>query len=94
MTDRYLQVPKGDGCKLTVGGISRPWVEGECLLFDDFFEHSAENRNSGLAEEEMGVNADETVSSGIRVVLLLDFWKPDLTEDERDVLHYAFQRSK
>ncbi|KPC85965.1 hypothetical protein ADL27_46390 [Streptomyces sp. NRRL F-6602] len=33
-----------DGCDITVGGETRTWEEGRCLLFDYSFEHHAENR--------------------------------------------------
>ena len=38
-----LIVPQGD-CALRVGGEARRWKEGECLVFDDSFEHEAWNR--------------------------------------------------
>lgn len=38
-----LVVP-GD-CGLRVGGETRTWVEGECFIFDDTFEHEAWNRS-------------------------------------------------
>jgi aspartyl/asparaginyl beta-hydroxylase (cupin superfamily) len=37
-----LVVP--DGCGLRVGAETRTWSEGECLVFDDSFEHEAWNR--------------------------------------------------
>ncbi len=36
-----LRVP--DGCGLTLAGERRAWRQGRCLLFDDSFEHVAEN---------------------------------------------------
>ncbi|WP_158880155.1 aspartyl/asparaginyl beta-hydroxylase domain-containing protein [Amycolatopsis anabasis] len=36
-----LVVPPG--CSMTVGGETREWREGECLVFDDSFEHSVQN---------------------------------------------------
>lgn len=38
-----LMVP--DGCALRVGDETRGWREGECLVFDDSFEHEAWNRS-------------------------------------------------
>lgn len=38
-----LMVP--DGCALRVGDGTRGWREGECLVFDDSFEHEAWNRS-------------------------------------------------
>ena len=59
-----VSVPAGD-CGLKVGGKSRRWREGQCLVFDDSLEHEAWNRT---AEP--------------RIVLILDFWHPDLTPAE------------
>lgn len=36
-----LMVP--EGCTFRVGGETRPWVEGEALIFDDTIEHEARN---------------------------------------------------
>jgi ornithine lipid ester-linked acyl 2-hydroxylase len=55
-------------CALRVGGETRPWREGECLVFDDTVEHEAWNR-----------------SSADRVVLLLDFLRPGVTDATADV---------
>lgn len=39
-----LVVPAG--CTLRVGTQTRPWKEGECLVFDDTVEHEAHNRST------------------------------------------------
>ena len=54
------------GCALRVGNETRPWREGELVIFDDTMEHEAWNRSSEL-----------------RVVLLFDIWRPELTAAER-----------
>ncbi|WP_158928238.1 aspartyl/asparaginyl beta-hydroxylase domain-containing protein [Acidisphaera sp. S103] len=38
-----IRIPDGD-CGLTVGGETRRWQEGKCLVFDDSLEHEAWNR--------------------------------------------------
>lgn len=53
-------------CALRVGNETRPWREGELVIFDDTMEHEAWNRSAEL-----------------RVVLLFDIWRPELTEIER-----------
>jgi aspartate beta-hydroxylase len=53
-------------CALRVGNETRPWREGELVVFDDTLEHEAWNESSEL-----------------RVVLLFDIWRPELTEAER-----------
>ena len=50
---------------MKVGGETRRWQEGKCLVFDDSLEHEAWN----LAPEP-------------RIVLIIDFWHPDLTPAE------------
>jgi aspartyl/asparaginyl beta-hydroxylase (cupin superfamily) len=54
------------GCELRVGNETRPWREGEVVIFDDSIEHEAWNRSQQL-----------------RVVLLFDIWRPELTDKER-----------
>ena len=55
-----------DGCALRVGNETRPWREGELVVFDDSMEHEAWN-----------------LSKELRVVLLFDIWRPELTHRER-----------
>jgi beta-hydroxylase len=55
-----LEVPDDGDCVLTVDGISRRWVPGHDLLFDDTLRHSAENSSP----------------SQDRVVLFLDVPRP------------------
>jgi aspartate beta-hydroxylase len=62
-----LIVPQG--CALRVGNETRPWKEGELVVFDDTMEHEAWNKSSEL-----------------RVVLLFDIWRPELTETERSLV--------
>jgi aspartate beta-hydroxylase len=59
-----ITIPHGD-CGLRVGGETRRWQEGRCLLFDDSLEHEAWNRTATP-----------------RIVLIIDFWHPDLTPAE------------
>jgi len=37
-----IQIPSGD-CSITVAGVEDRWASQECLLFDDSFEHTAQN---------------------------------------------------
>ncbi|MEM7051270.1 MAG: aspartyl/asparaginyl beta-hydroxylase domain-containing protein [Acidobacteriota bacterium] len=64
-----VNIPPGD-CGLRVGGEARKWTEGECLVFDDSFEHEAWN-----------------FSDRTRHVLLINFWHPDLSDAEVEVLN-------
>jgi aspartyl/asparaginyl beta-hydroxylase (cupin superfamily) len=57
------------GCALRVGNDTRPWREGEVVVFDDTIEHEAWNRSAEL-----------------RVVLLFDIWRPELTQTERSLV--------
>jgi tetratricopeptide (TPR) repeat protein len=58
-----LQVP--DRCGVRVGGVTRGWQEGRCIVFDDSFSHEVWN------------DGDRR-----RLVLVLDLWHPDLSDDE------------
>jgi aspartate beta-hydroxylase len=40
-----IAVPDGD-CAIRVGDEVRRWVPGQCLVFDDYFEHEAWNRTN------------------------------------------------
>jgi aspartate beta-hydroxylase len=40
-----IEVPNGD-CAIRVANETRRWIEGECLVFDDHFEHEAWNRTT------------------------------------------------
>jgi len=57
-------------CAMRVGSETRPWVEGKACVFDDSIEHEAWNRN---AEK-------------LRVVLIFDIWRPELTDVERELI--------
>jgi aspartate beta-hydroxylase len=59
-----IRIPDGD-CGLKVGGETRRWEEGRCIVFDDSLEHEAWNHTGEP-----------------RIVLIIDFWHPDLTPME------------
>lgn len=63
-----IAVPEGD-CAIRVGDETRTWTEGQCMVFDDHFEHEAWNHT---AED--------------RIVLIVDLWHPELTNDEVELL--------
>ena len=63
-----LLVPDGEVCSIRCGDEVRTYREGELIVFDDSFEH--EVWHTGAA------------GSGVRVVLLLRFWHPDLEPSE------------
>ena len=65
----HLPLIVPDGCALRVGNETRPWIEGQTLIFDDTIEHEAWN-----------------TSDQLRVVLLFDIWRPELSLDERDLV--------
>ena len=68
-----IRIPPGTGIR--VGGETRTWTEGRCLLFEDSFEHEVWNRS------------DER-----RIVLIVDFWHPDLTPIEVRALTAGFMK--
>ena len=60
-----LVVPPGC-CSIRVGGETRPYREGELLVFDDSYEHEVWN----------------TSATDVRIVLLIRFWHPDVPPSE------------
>ena len=70
----HLGLDVPNGCTLTVCGMKKFWQKGKCLIFDDSFLHSAQNSNKDAS----------------RVVLLLDFWHPQITNLERRALAHTF----
>lgn len=62
-------------CAMRVGPETRPWVEGQACVFDDSIEHEAWNRN---AEQ-------------LRVVMIFDIWRPELSVVERELVSALLQ---
>ena len=78
MNSRYichLPLIVPDGCAMRVGSQTRTWVEGQACVFDDSIEHEAWNKNP----------------DHLRVVLIFDVWRPELTEAERVFVSSALQ---
>lgn len=65
-----------NNCSLTVCKETHSWKTGHCLLFDDSYLHTA--AHYGHKEDN------------IRAVLMLDFWHPDITSEERTAMKYIF----
>jgi aspartyl/asparaginyl beta-hydroxylase (cupin superfamily) len=63
------------GCAMRVGSETREWVEGKACVFDDSVEHEAWNRNPDR----------------LRVVLIFDIWRPELSAEERDFVSACLQ---
>lgn len=53
----------------------RAWSEGRACVFDDSIEHEAWNRNP----------------DHLRVVMIFDIWRPELTATEQDMIGAALQ---
>lgn len=71
----HLPLIVPEGCAMRVGAETRPWVEGEACVFDDSIEHEAWNRHPDR----------------LRVVLIFDVWRPELTEAERALVAEVLQ---
>lgn len=63
----HLPLIVPDGCAMRVGSETRAWTEGRACVFDDSIEHEAWNKDPAR----------------LRVVLIFDVWRPELTEAER-----------
>ncbi|KAK7078855.1 Aspartate beta-hydroxylase domain-containing protein 2 [Halocaridina rubra] len=68
-----LSVP--NGCWLEVAGKQYKWQPQQACVFDDSFEHSA-----------TFVNQSSSAHAKPRAVLMLDFWHPDVTAEEKKIL--------
>jgi aspartyl/asparaginyl beta-hydroxylase (cupin superfamily) len=68
----HLGIVVPDGARIRVGEEAYEWREGQCLIFDDSFDHEVWND-----------------SANERVVLIIDFWHPDLTSAERWAINQA-----
>jgi aspartyl/asparaginyl beta-hydroxylase (cupin superfamily) len=63
------------GCAMRVGSDTRAWTEGHACVFDDSIEHEAWNRNPDQ----------------LRVVMIFDIWRPELTGEERKFVSSVLQ---
>ncbi|KAK3580820.1 hypothetical protein CHS0354_025165 [Potamilus streckersoni] len=63
-------------CYMKVAEEIVTWEDGKCLVFDDSYLHSVEH--AGTEED------------GIRAILMIDLWHPDITEEEQQILDMAF----
>mmetsp|Transcript_24471 Transcript_24471/g.42740 ORF Transcript_24471/g.42740 Transcript_24471/m.42740 type:complete len:339 (+) Transcript_24471:3-1019(+) len=64
-----------DNCWIEVGGERRTWQNNKALILDTSFEHSTFNGED---------NPD-------RIVLLIDFWHPGLSPQEREALEMVYE---
>ncbi|KAL3074352.1 hypothetical protein niasHS_015182 [Heterodera schachtii] len=72
-----VRVPEGksaEHCSMTVGGEKFHWSNGSAIVIDDSFPHSVNSR----------------ACSKDRLVLVLDFWHPNLRPQERHCLQRIF----
>jgi len=71
----HLPLIVPDNCGMRVGSETRPWKVGEACIFDDSIEHEAWNRNA----------------EHLRVVLIFDVWRPELSAAERELISATLQ---
>jgi len=71
----HLPLIVPDNCAMRVGSDTRAWAEGKACVFDDSIEHEAWNRNA----------------ERLRVVMIFDVWRPELTETERELVGAVLQ---
>ena len=71
----HLPLIVPDGCAMRVGSETRPWTEGQACVFDDSIEHEAWNRHPDR----------------LRVVMIFDVWRPELTDVERELVSTMLQ---
>ena len=61
-------------------------LEGVPILFDDSFVHSAVHQVEEDGDENASFNDDDDAFDGSRIVLIVDFWHPALSEMDRNAL--------
>jgi aspartate beta-hydroxylase len=71
----HLPLIVPEGCAMRVGAETRAWTEGQGLAFDDSIEHEAWNRHPDR----------------LRVVMIFDIWRPELSETERELVSALLQ---
>jgi aspartate beta-hydroxylase len=71
----HLPLIVPEGCAMRVGAETRPWAEGQACVFDDSMEHEAWNRNPDK----------------LRVVMIFDIWRPELSATERELVSALLQ---
>jgi aspartate beta-hydroxylase len=71
----HLPLVVPNGCAMRVGSETRAWTEGRACVFDDSIEHEAWNKNP----------------EHLRVVLIFDVWRPELSPGERDFISSILQ---
>ncbi|KAL5017020.1 hypothetical protein ScPMuIL_006609 [Solemya velum] len=64
-------------CNLRVAGEVVRWKKGDVLLFDDSYKHSVHYEGEG---------------DGIRAILMVDLWHPDISDSERNSIDYLFSQ--
>ena len=80
----HLGLVLGSGeCGIKCGGETRTWEEGKCLCFDDSFEHEVFHDQKAEGMEGACQPAAGHPCGGERVVLLLRFWHPSLSSEDR-----------
>jgi hypothetical protein len=77
-------------CELIVANRKAEWREGECVLFDDSFVHSAEFRRGRSERDEADAGYEAGALSEPRVVLIVDLWHPELSESDRRAIRALY----
>jgi hypothetical protein len=82
-----VDVPSAGGWNIRVGDEVRQWREGECLVFDDSWEHEVWHEATPGDAQRMGGPAGPGAGCGAdsraRVVLIVDIWHPAIPCPER-----------
>tara|TARA_B110000977_G_scaffold173049_1_gene225908 strand:- start:2641 stop:4626 length:1986 start_codon:yes stop_codon:yes gene_type:complete len=77
-------------CELTVSKEHVEWQEGKAILFDDSFVHSAEFRRGKTCEEEDKAGYKPGALDSPRIVLIVDFWHPELRTTDRKAIQTLY----
>ena len=75
-----------EGYFIAVGKDVASWKENEVLVLNDSFRHHVWSKTA----DAVSVEEKSVVTSGLRVVLVVDIWHPDVEELERSALESIF----
>uniref|UniRef100_A0A915IT92 Aspartyl/asparaginy/proline hydroxylase domain-containing protein n=1 Tax=Romanomermis culicivorax TaxID=13658 RepID=A0A915IT92_ROMCU len=65
--------------RIRVANETRTWKSGRFIIFDDSFEHEVWYDDNNDNDNE---NSDQNLAPKFRLVLIVDFWHPDLTPEQ------------
>ena len=82
----HIPLHAPEGYFIEVGKDIASWKENEVLVLNDSFKHRVWSETT----DPVSVEEETVAASGVRVVLIVDIWHPDVEEHERSALECIF----